>query len=206
MKKKNEKEMDVVFLLDRSGSMGGMERDTIGGYNSYLNKQRNKNVKVTTILFDNEYEILHQRENIKNVHNLTKKEYYVRGCTALLDAVGKTISLMDKEEAKKVIFIITTDGLENASKEYNKEQIKRLIKSHENWEFMYIGANIDSYSEGASIGIKKTNISNYRKSKTGVKNLFSSLGKALESFYECNMVCADWKEDLEDFIDDNMNK
>ena len=206
MKKKNEKEMDVVFLLDRSGSMSGMENDTIGGYNSYLNAQRKKNVKVTTILFDNEYEVLHRRENIKNVKDLTKKEYYVRGCTALLDAVGKTINLMDNEEAKKVIFIITTDGLENASKEYSKEKVKKLIENHKNWEFMYIGANIDSYSEGASIGIKKTNISNYHKNKTGVKNLFSSLGRASESFYECDMVCADWKEDLENFIDDNINK
>ena len=205
MKKQNEKEMDVVFLLDRSGSMGGMEDDTIGGYNSYLNEQRKKNVNVTTVLFDDRYEILYQRENIKNVHDLTKNEYYVRGCTALLDAVGKTISLMDREKTKKVIFIITTDGLENASKEYNKEQIKKLIESHKNWEFMYIGANIDSYGEGASIGIKKTNISNYSKSKTGVKKLFSSLGKASSSFYECDSICADWKEDLENFIDNNMN-
>ncbi len=204
MKKTNVKEMDVVFLLDRSGSMGGMEDDTIGGYNSYLNEQRKKNVKVTTVLFDDKYELLHQRENIKNVKDLTRKEYYVRGCTALLDAVGKTISFMDKEEAKKVIYIITTDGLENASKEYNKEQIKKMIEKHKNWEFMYIGADIDSYNEGASLGIKKTNISNYSKSKTGVKKLFSSLGRASESFYECESICADWKDDLENFIDDNM--
>ena len=205
MKKKNEKKMDIVFLLDRSGSMGGMEEDTIGGYNSYLNEQRKNNVKVTTILFDDKYEILHQRENINNVKELTRKEYFVRGCTALLDAIGKTISLMDREEAKKVIFIITTDGLENASREYNKEQIKKLIEKHDNWEFMYIGADIDSYNEGASIGIKRSNISNYSKSKRGVEKLFSSLGKASKSFYECESICADWKEDLENFIDDNMN-
>ena len=205
MKKKNEKEMDIVFLLDRSGSMGGMEDDTIGGYNSYLAEQRNKNVKVTTVLFDDRYEMLHERENIKNVKDLTRKEYFVRGCTALLDAVGKTISFMDKEEAKKTIFVITTDGLENASKEYNKEQIKNLIQKHSNWEFMYIGADIDSYNEGVSLGIKKTNIANYSKSKTGVKKLFSSIGRASDSLYECGSVCADWKEDLENFIDDNMN-
>ena len=205
MKKENLKEMDIVFLLDRSGSMGGMEEDTIGGYNSYLKEQKNKKARVTTILFDNEYEILHQREDIKKVKELTKEEYYVRGCTALLDAIGKTINLMDHEKAKKVIFIITTDGLENASREFNKDQIKEMIKKHCNWEFMYIGANIDSYQEGETIGIKRNNISNYCKSKKGVEKLFSSLGKASESFYDNACVCADWKDDLENFIDDNMN-
>ncbi len=205
MKKKNIKEMDIVFLLDRSGSMGGMENDTIGGYNSYLNEQKNKNAKVTTILFDNQYEILHQREDIKNVPNLTKKEYYVRGCTALLDAIGKTINIMDHEKAEKVIFIITTDGLENASIEFNKDQIKKMIQKHSNWEFMYIGADIDSYHEGETIGIKRSNIANYRKSKKGVETLFSSLSKASESFYDKACVSADWKDDLENFIDNNMN-
>ena len=202
--KKNEKEMDIVFLLDRSGSMSGMESDTIGGYNNYLDKQRKNNVKVTTILFDDQYEVLHQRKNIQDVKNLTEKEYYVRGCTALLDAIGKSINLMDKEGAKKTIFIITTDGLENASREYNKNQIKKLIEKHSNWEFLYIGADIDSYKEGETIGIKKSNIANYSKSKKGMQNLFSSLGKASASFYECESVCADWKDELEDYIDDNI--
>ncbi len=204
MKKETKKEMDIVFLLDRSGSMGGMEEDTIGGYNSYLKEQKKNNVKVTTVLFDDKYEVLHQRESIKNVNELTRNEYYVRGCTALLDAIGKTINYMDSEKAKKVIFIITTDGLENASREFNRDKIKEMIENHNNWEFMYIGADIDSYQEGSAIGIKKTNISNYRKSKVGVESLFSSLGKASNSFYEESRVCADWKEDLENYIDNNI--
>ena len=203
--KKEKKEMDIVFLLDRSGSMGGMEEDTIGGYNSYLNEQKKNNVNVTTILFDDKYEVLHQREDIKNINNLTRKEYYVRGCTALLDAIGKTINLMDNEKASKVIFIITTDGLENASREYHKDQIKEMINNHPNWEFMYIGADIDSYSEGEAIGIKKNNISNYQKNKSGVKKLFSSLGKASKSYYESESVCADWKDELENYLDNNID-
>ena len=204
MKKNELKEMDIVFLLDRSGSMSGLESDTIGGYNSYLNEQKNKNVRITTVLFDDQYEILYKREKIKDVKKITKKEYFVRGCTALLDAVGKTINLMEMENARKVIFIITTDGLENASREYNKRQIKDLIEKHHNWEFMYIGADIDSYREGEMIGIKKTNISNYCKNKVGVNKLFSSLGKASKSFYEEEAICADWKDDLESFINNNM--
>ena len=203
--KKNAKEMDIVFLLDRSGSMSGMESDTIGGYNSYLNQQRKNNVRVTTVLFDDKYEILHERENIKNVHDLTRKEYYVRGSTALLDAIGKTINLMDSKGVHKTIFIITTDGLENASCEYNKAKIKDLVEKHKDWEFMYIGADIDSYKEGESIGIRKSNIANYSKSKKGVQKLFSSLGKASASFYECESVCDNWKEELENYIDDNIN-
>ena len=195
-----KKELDVVFLLDRSGSMQGSETDTIGGYNSYLEQQRkNKfNTKITTVLFDDQYEILHNRKPIQDVNNLTEKEYFVRGCTALLDAIGKTINNLDKKvKDNKVLFVITTDGLENASREYNKDKIKNLIEQHSNWEFIYIGADIDSYGEGTSIGIPRKNISNYSKSKKGTDTLFKSIN------YLSRCMCMDesfdesWKEELE---------
>lgn len=203
MKKNNSKkikEMDVVFLLDRSGSMQGSELDTIGGYNSYLDNQRkNKyNTKITTVLFDDQYEVLHNRVDIKNVNNLTNKEYYVRGCTALLDAIGKTINSLDKKvKDNKVLFVITTDGLENASKEYNKDKIKSLIEQHSNWEFIYIGANIDAYNEGTSIGIPRKNISNYSKSKKGTDTLFRSINYLSECMSIGESFDESWKKELE---------
>lgn len=203
MKRNNE--MDIVFLLDRSGSMGGIEDDTIGGYNSYIESQKKNNVKVTTVLFDDKYEMLHERCDIKNVKPLNNKTYYVRGCTALLDAIGKTINYMDKEKAKKVIFIITTDGLENASREYTRDKIKEMIKSHNEWEFMYIGADIDSYAEGSSIGISEKNISSYKKDKKGVSKLFKSLGRASCMFSFADEISEDWKDDLENYIKSESN-
>ena len=197
---KKTKELDVVFLLDRSGSMQGSETDTIGGYNSYLEQQRkNKySTKITTVLFDDQYEILHNREDITKVNNITENEYYVRGCTALLDAIGKTINNLDKKvKENKVLFVITTDGLENASKEYNKEKIKHLIEQHSNWEFIYIGANIDSYGEGVSIGIPRKNISNYSKSKKGTDTLFRSINYLSECMCMDKSFDESWKKELE---------
>ena len=198
-------ELDIVFVLDKSGSMSGSEKDTIGGYNSFLAKERknNTNSLVTTVLFDNNYEKLYDRVNISNVKKLTEKEYYVGGCTALYDAIGKTITELDRKHPEKVLFVITTDGMENASQEYNKNNIKKLIESHKNYEFIFLGAGIDSYSEGASIGIKKENISNYSKSRKGISNMFNAVGKACDMMCACEAIDDSWKNDLENYIEDN---
>lgn len=133
MKKIKNDEMDVVFLLDRSGSMSGLESDTIGGYNGYLKKMKGKNVKITTVLFDNMYEMISKRESIENVSNMDEEVYFTRGSTALLDAIGKTIKFIERSKPNKVLFIITTDGYENSSIEYDKTKIKKLIKKHDDW-------------------------------------------------------------------------
>jgi len=199
------KEQDIVFILDRSGSMAGIESDTIGGFNSFIKQhKKNKNTRVTTVLFDDNYEVLYERKPIEEVSKLTPKEYYVRGCTALMDAIGKTInSLAKKIKNNKVLFVITTDGLENASREYSKEKVRKLIEKHSNWEFIYIGADIDSYSEASQIGIRTTNTANYSKSKRGVNTLFASVGKAFDCMCEEKALSSDWKKDLDNYIENN---
>lgn len=189
-------EMDIVFLLDRSGSMRGVEDDTIGGYNSYIEEQKKNDILVTTILFDDKYEKLTDRENIKNISELTRKEYFVRGSTALLDAIGSSIEYMDRCKSRKAMFIITTDGYENSSRKYTKEKIKNMIKMHDNYEFIYIGADIDSYSEAESIGISRSNTANYEKTGRGISNLFKAAAKASEMMCACECLDEDWKSDL----------
>lgn len=193
-----DEDLDLVFVLDRSGSMRGSEQDTIGGFNSFIEKEREKglNTRVTTVLFDDAYEMLYKRKSIDDVAELTGDEYWVRGCTALLDAIGKTINTLDKEIKNKVLFVIMTDGLENASCEFSKSQISSLIKEHD-WEFIYIGADIDSYSEAGHIGIKKSHIANYKKTKEGFDEAFESVGNV--SYCLRNDIDVDesnWKEKL----------
>lgn len=201
MKKKSE--MDVIFILDRSGSMHGSENDTIGGFNSYIEKNKDKNYKVTTILFDNQYEMLYDRVPIKEIRPLTSNEYFTRGSTALLDAIGRSINYIDDKKSKKALFIITTDGYENASREFNKDKIKSLIESHSNYEFMYIGADIDSYAEGVSIGIRKENISNYVKDKKGIDMLFDAVSYASNRVMKNESLDSSWKKNLEEYIVEN---
>lgn len=203
MKKTTEKQMDVVFILDRSGSMGGSEADTIGGFNSYLKKNRKKDYLVTTILFDDRYEKLYEQEPISEVEDLDEDTYFVRGCTALLDAVGKTIKLMERKAEGKVLFVITTDGYENASEKYTKEQVKEMITGHKEWEFMYIGADVDSYSEASAIGISADHTANYKKSKKGINMLYDAVGVACSCCLEEKDIGTEWKKELDNYIKEN---
>ena len=194
-----ENEMDIIFLLDKSGSMYGSEKDTIGGFNSIIKEQKSDEVqaKVTTILFDHEYEMLYKRKDLFDVDKKKKKEYQVRGSTALLDAIGRTIITMQKEISGKVLFVITTDGRENSSVEFTKTQIKNLI-TNSNWEFLYLGADIDSYGEAAGIGINQEHVANYRKTADGINEMYNSVSKATTMLYEKNEIDLSWKEDLEE--------
>lgn len=196
---KEEKErLDVVFLLDMSGSMQGMEEDTIGGYNGYLDNMKDSDAKVTTVLFNRSHEMITNGKRIKNVKKLSRKQYIPGGSTALLDAIGDTVKYMDEKGSDKVLFIITTDGEENSSRRYTKEDIKRLINIHDSWEFIYLGADIDSYSEASSIGIKSNRTSNYKKTSKGVSKLFDKLKNMSWLYMEENCISDDWKDGLDD--------
>ena len=202
--------VDVVFILDRSGSMGGLESDTIGGFNSMLEKQRKLEGKayITTVLFDDQYELLHDRIDISKVKNITEKEYYVRGSTALLDAIGKTIAkekaiqdtLGKNEKADKVLFVIITDGLENSSREYNSTTVKKLIETQKEkygWEFLFLGANIDAIETANTIGISAERAVNYKSDSIGTKKNYDTLNKAVEEVRSGKDLDKNWKADIE---------
>ena len=197
----NEKLTELVFILDRSGSMSGLEDDTIGGFNSFIEKEKAKDfeTKVTTILFDNKYEVLYKRRDINEVGELTSDEYFVRGSTALFDAIGRTITSLDKEISNKALFVIMTDGMENSSVEFSKSQIKSMIESH-SWEFIFIGADIDSYAEAAKIGIRKSRTANYAKSREGIGRAYMSVENAKNCLRDdMNLDDGNWKKRLEDY-------
>ncbi|MBS4025644.1 MAG: VWA domain-containing protein [Clostridia bacterium] len=176
---------EIIFLLDRSGSMSGLEDDTIGGFNGFMEKQSTfpGEAIVTTVLFDDQYEILWNGIDIRKA-TLTDKEYYVRGYTALLDAVGKTIldvgcrlaNTKDEERPRKIIFVITTDGMENASQEFTQGKVKELIMHQQEkykWEFIFLGANIDAAKEADNIGISQSDAYSFKASKAGLQNMYN---------------------------------
>lgn len=186
---------ELVFILDKSGSMAGLEKDTIGGFNSMLDKQLKQpgEVLISTVLFDNYAQVLHDRKSIKDIKKLTSKDYVVGGCTALLDAVGKAIHHINKvqkampedERPAKTLFIITTDGQENASQEYDYDKIKKMVQKKQekkNWEFIFLGANIDAISVAGSIGIREDRASNYICDSIGTEKNYRALNKAITGF------------------------
>ena len=197
---------DVVFVLDRSGSMAGLESDTIGGYNSLLDKQREskEDVRVTTVLFDDRYELLHNRVDIKDVKPITKEDYYVRGCTALYDAVGKTINLLERSAGEKVLFVITTDGLENASVEFRNYDVRRMIdaQKEKGWEFLFLGANIDATAAAEDIGIRRDRSANYRSDRRGVQTQYRCLESVVDEFVMTGCVSSNWSEEIENDLNE----
>ena len=212
-KNKNNKPKDVelVFILDRSGSMGGLESDTIGGYNSMLSKQKKEKtgkVSVTTVLFDDQYELLYNQVPIEKVSPMTEKEYYVRGSTALLDAIGKTVMQVkanqDKKEIKdKVLFVIITDGMENASREYRADQIKKLIeerKEKNNWEFLFLGANIDAIGAAKDIGIDSSRAVRFKSDKKGTAKNYEVLNEAIKEIRGGYQLNNSWKNEIEEDV------
>ena len=206
----NKNLTEMSFIMDRSGSMHNLVSDTIGGYNSMIDKQRNEDgeASVTTVLFDDQYEILYDNVDIKKVAELTNKEYFAGGMTALLDAIGKTINQVaarhnnsvDSTVPAKTVVVIITDGMENASKEYKLPTIKSMIEKQKNefgWEFVFMGANIDAVSVAGSMGIDATRAANYHADSIGTATNFMAVGKMFTAVRKGNCVADNWKEDID---------
>ncbi|MCC8104464.1 MAG: VWA domain-containing protein [Clostridiales bacterium] len=192
---------ELVFILDKSGSMCGLESDTIGGYNSMLEKQKalDGECLITTVLFDNRYELLHDRIDIRAVKPITDKEYQVGGSTALLDAIGKTIhkigtaqkNTAEDYRAEKVMFVIITDGAENASREYSLQMVRNQIerqKEKYDWEFIFLGANMDAVTTARSFGINENRVADYVADSEGTELNFRMMSEAVASYRVCGAV------------------
>ena len=200
---------ELVFILDRSGSMAGFEADTIGGFNATIEKQKKQDGKVyvSTVLFDNESEVINDRVDIDEIRPMTENEYQVGGCTALLDAIGGSIHHIGnihkyarpEDVPEHTVFVITTDGMENASHRYSSQEIKSKIKRQTEkygWEFIFLAANIDAVETAESIGIRRERAANYRQTKEGVGRSYYAMCEAITSV---RMNCAD-KMDLEEYL------
>ena len=208
---------ELVFILDRSGSMVGLEKETIGGYNSLIEKQKKSQgeVYVSTVLFDGVSEVLHNRIPLCEIQPMTEDEYYVRGCTALLDALGGAIHHIgnvhkytkEEDRPEKTLFIITTDGQENSSRRYTYKKVKHMVEKQKEkygWEFLFLGANIDAIAEAERFGIKADRAVNYECDEEGTAINFKVLSKAVSrvieySYDDCEEMLDDsWKEEIEE--------
>ena len=203
---------EIVFILDRSGSMSGLEGDTIGGFNAMIEKQKREagTAYISTVLFDNFSEVIHDRITLDKVPRMTDKEYYVRGCTALLDAVGGAIHHISnihkyarpEDVPEKTLFVITTDGMENASHKYTYEKVRQMIeaKKETGWEFLFLGANIDAAREAARFGIDEDCAADYICDKAGTQLNFEAIGDAVCEARAARPIQAGWKKRItEDF-------
>ena len=200
---------ELVFILDKSGSMSGLEKDTIGGFNSLIEKQKKEEGRaiVSTVLFNHEVEVIHDRVNLQDITLLTDKEYCVSGCTALLDAMGETISNVltkqnrsKEDKPSKTMFVITTDGMENSSKEYTYKAIKKMIekvKKENEWEFIFLGANMDAVSEASRFGISKDNAVNYKCDEKGVALNYECLSTAITGIRKNKTISKSWRKNID---------
>ena len=203
---------ELVMILDRSGSMGGLESDTIGGYNGMLKKQRETEgeVLVSTVLFDDRTEVLYDRVPLDQMPQMTEKDYYVRGCTALLDAVGGAIRHIanvhryarEEDRPEKTIFVITTDGLENASREYTYSRVKQMVerqKEKYGWEFLFLGANIDAVETAGRFGIRADRAANYHSDRAGTALNYEVLAETVcEMRVSAAPIGAGWKKRIDE--------
>lgn len=200
---------ELVFVLDKSGSMFGLEEDTIGGFNSLIKKQKEESGKarVTAVLFNDKVKTLYDRVPLNKVEPITKKEYFVGGTTALLDAVGETINRIknnrleqDNDKPVKTLFVIITDGYENASKEYNYTKVKQLItnqKEKEKWEFLFLGANIDAAKEADRFGIARNRAVRYKNDSKGVAKNYEVVSKIVASYSSGQSISDNWSAEIE---------
>ncbi|MBP5253842.1 MAG: VWA domain-containing protein [Lachnospiraceae bacterium] len=202
---------ELVMILDRSGSMGGLESDTIGGYNSMLARQAESEgeVLVSTVLFDDRIEVLYDRVPLDRMPQMTAKDYYVRGCTALLDAVGRSIHHIrnvhkyarEEDRPEKTIFVITTDGMENASRRYTSDQVKAMVerqKAKYGWEFLVLGANIDAVETAARFGIAEDRAVTFHNDRQGQALNYAEVGAAMCTVRMHAPLKADWKRKIEE--------
>ena len=202
---------EIVFILDRSGSMAGLEDDTIGGFNAMIEKQRGEpgEALVSTVLFDNESEVVHDRVDVQKVEPMTRKEYYVRGCTALLDAVGGAIHHIgnvhkyarEDDRPEKTLFVITTDGMENASRRYSYEKLKTMIRRQKEkygWEFIFLGANIDAAGEAARFGISQDRAVNYHADHKGTAVIYEAVSEAVCSVRASRPMTNNWRRKIDE--------
>ena len=202
---------ELVFILDRSGSMAGLEGDTIGGFNAMLQKQRGEpgEALISTVLFDNKTEVIHDRVPLDRVSALTEKEYFVRGCTALLDAVGGAIHHIgnvhkyarEEDRPEKTLFVITTDGMENASRRYTYDKVRAMIERQREkygWEFLFLGANIDAAREAARFGIRSDCAADYHADSVGTEVIYEAVSEAVCQVRSCAApLSADWKQNID---------
>ena len=202
---------ELVFILDRSGSMAGLESDTIGGFNAMIEKQKKEDGEcyISTVLFDNVSEVLHDRVKLDDIRPMTDREYTVRGCTALIDALGGAIHHIGnihkyarpEDVPEHTMFIITTDGMENASQRYSSEQVKRMIerqKEKYGWEFLFIGANIDAVETAKRYGINEDRAVNYNADAKGTGILYESVACAVTNVRKCAPLDNSWRNNLDE--------